>query len=187
MKVYTGIGSRDTPREIQNIMEKVAYAMASNGWTVRSGGAKGADSAFYRGWMRWANSHREEAKENPLAQIYLPWENFNGQTSSMIGNVLVKSEHKLEKALEMAEKLHPAWEKCSPAAQVLHSRNCFQILGAKLNEPSKLVVFWAPEKNGEVQGGTATAVKLAKELGITTYNLLFEEVQEKMLKFLEKE
>lgn len=184
MKFYTGIGSRKTPKEILELMRQLGESLANDGWTLRSGAAEGADTAFMQGWLKWAGSHRDEAEENPLAQIYLPWENFCGQTSRMIGNVIVQSPHKLEKAEEIVSKVHPYWKNCGPAARVLHTRNVFQVLGAKLNEPSKFVLYWAPEKNGIVQGGTATAVHLARQHGITTYNLLDEAVRVKMKKFL---
>lgn len=184
MKFYTGIGSRKTPQEILSLMRQLGTSLAENGWTLRSGAAEGADTAFMQGWLKWAGAHRDEAEENPLAEIYLPWENFCGQTSKMIGNVIVQSPHKLEKAEEIVSKIHPYWDNCGPAARVLHTRNVFQVLGAKLNEPSKFVLYWAPEKNGVVQGGTATAVHLARSKGITTYNLMDEAVRVKMKKFL---
>ena len=49
MKHYAGIGSRETPEDILQRMTKCAKVMQKKGWTLRSGGAKGADSAFERG------------------------------------------------------------------------------------------------------------------------------------------
>ncbi len=43
---YTGIGSRSTPEAIQKIMTELAYELGKSGWTLRSGCAPGADSAF---------------------------------------------------------------------------------------------------------------------------------------------
>ena len=54
MKWYTGVGSRETPSDILEVMESVGYALASQGWTLRSGGAVGADQAFERGMFRFA-------------------------------------------------------------------------------------------------------------------------------------
>lgn len=184
MKYYTGIGSRSTPKEIKELMTTLGTCLAENGWTLRSGGAEGADTAFEQGWLKWADSHRNEAEEDPLAQIFLPWEGFCGKFTSMIGNVIVQSEHKIEKAEEIASQIHPYWDNCKPAVRTLHTRNVFQVLGPKLNEPSTFVLFWAPEKNGVVQGGTATAVHLARKRGINTYNLMDEAVRVKMKKFL---
>lgn len=53
MKTYTGIGSRETPYEIQDLMKRIAFKLAENGWLLRSGGAEGADTAFENGWWDW--------------------------------------------------------------------------------------------------------------------------------------
>lgn len=46
---YAGIGSRSTPPEILTTMTQIAHVFASMGWTLRSGGAAGADTAFENG------------------------------------------------------------------------------------------------------------------------------------------
>lgn len=48
-KIYTGIGSRETPPDILELMTKIARFMFKQGFTLRSGGADGADSAFEAG------------------------------------------------------------------------------------------------------------------------------------------
>jgi|GEM_PF-605775 len=47
--VYAGIGSRNTPPEILETMKSIAEYLAGKGYTLNSGGAKGADSAFEAG------------------------------------------------------------------------------------------------------------------------------------------
>lgn len=69
MKIYTGIGSRETPYEILQLMKELARLM-SECFILRSGGADGADSAFESGC-------------SGLKEIYLPWKNFNNNTSSL--------------------------------------------------------------------------------------------------------
>lgn len=46
---YAGIGSRDTPVDVLAKMEGIARDLYVMGYTLRSGGAAGADSAFERG------------------------------------------------------------------------------------------------------------------------------------------
>lgn len=46
---YAGIGSRKTPKNILDQMTALADQLAKCGWTLRSGGAKGADTAFEQG------------------------------------------------------------------------------------------------------------------------------------------
>ena len=37
--------------------------------------------------------------------------------------------------------------------------------------PVDFVLFWAPEEDGKIQGGTATAVNLARKMEIPVFNL----------------
>lgn len=46
MNYYAGIGSRQTPEFTLEQMRNIAWRMADLGYILRSGGAKGADSAF---------------------------------------------------------------------------------------------------------------------------------------------
>ena len=66
----------------------------------------------------------------------------------------------------------------SHAAQRLHARNCFQILGAKLDTPVSDVVCWTP--NGSGSGGTGQAIRLAEMMNIPVWDLGNPEV---LLKF----
>ena len=151
---YTGIGSRQTPKEVLDRMAHIGKEFANMGFTLRSGGADGADSAFERG-CDMTNGSKE---------IYIPWEGFNNLSSSTgykIGNN--------PDAYDIAANLHPAWNRCSQGARKLHTRNVYQILGTDLNTPSVLVVCWTP--NGELSGGTAQAMRLAMQHNIRIVNL----------------
>lgn len=46
---YAGIGSRTAPNEILELMTELAIALNKKGYKLRSGGAKGADTAFAKG------------------------------------------------------------------------------------------------------------------------------------------
>lgn len=48
-KCYAGIGSRETPEAILSQMSAIAVWLQQEGFTLRSGGAEGADTAFARG------------------------------------------------------------------------------------------------------------------------------------------
>ena len=48
-RYYAGIGSRETPDEIGVLMTDIAKKLDSVGYTLRSGGAIGADTFFYNG------------------------------------------------------------------------------------------------------------------------------------------
>ena len=50
MKYYAGIGPRENvPQEILDLMTKLAEALNEAGYILRSGGAKGCDTAFENG------------------------------------------------------------------------------------------------------------------------------------------
>ena len=127
----------------------LATDLASEGWTLRSGGAEGADAAFERGLS--ASDPRE---------IYLPWRKFNNNESVLTAPSA--------EALVMAEHYHPAWERCSPAARKLMARNMHQVLGADLATPVEFVVCWTPQGSGG--GGTGQALRLANDRGIPVFD-----------------
>lgn len=152
-KKYAGIGSRKTPPKAIRLMVLAGEIFAKEGLILRSGGADGADSAFEEGC--------DEAKGSK--EIFLPWKGFNNKSSLLF--------QPSQEAQEIASKIHPNWNACSNAARLLHSRNAHQILGENLKAPCAFVLFWAPENNGEVRGGTATAVNLARKHDIPCFNL----------------
>jgi hypothetical protein len=49
VKYYAGIGSRETPFEILDLMADIAEMLNTKGYILRSGGAVGADAAFAEG------------------------------------------------------------------------------------------------------------------------------------------
>jgi len=160
-KRYTGVGSRKTPLEIMKLMERIGLAMRDRGYTLRSGGADGADTAFARG----LNKSEKE--------VFLPWHGFNGLVSDYVGAQSA--------AVDMARKTHPAWQKCSAGARKLHARNVHQVLGWDMEESSysEFLICWTP--NGEIKGGTATAIRLAIDHNIPVYNLAIKEDLESVL------
>ena len=152
MSYYTGVGSRETPPDIMRAMYHFAKNMTNRGQILRTGGAQGADNAFAEGALKSVNQ---------LVEIYLPWQGFNGRCSPF---------HQVnEDALMIAKKVHPAWHRLSPAAKKLHGRNVYQVLGYGLDKPSSLLVCWT--KNGELVGGTRTAIVLAHMYNIPVFNL----------------
>ena len=45
-KYYSGVGSREVPKEIGELMTKIAVKLEELGYSLRSGAAEGSDSAF---------------------------------------------------------------------------------------------------------------------------------------------
>jgi hypothetical protein len=70
---FAGIGSRETPIDVLDIMQKLSIVFAKKGWILRSGHAPGADQAFEKGCD----------KVNGPKEIYIPWKGFEGSTSDL--------------------------------------------------------------------------------------------------------
>lgn len=153
-KFYTGVGSRSTPEDIMYIIGKLAKKLANNGWIVRSGGAIGADRAFEAGAISVGGGR----------MIYYPQD---ANAASM----------------DMASKVHPAWNKCSDYVKKLHARNCFQVLGIDLNTPSSFLVCWTP--GGADVGGTRTAIVIARNNNIEVINLGIKHQLDRIVKYIE--
>lgn len=175
-RCYTGIGSRETPQAVLEEMRGLAAALARVGYTLRSGGADGADAAFEQGARTVSGA--------PL-EIYLPWQGFNGNPSPL--------NRVEQRALDVASRLHPAWERLSPAARKLHGRNCYQVLGFSLEIPSRFVVGWTADgceshRTRSVKtGGTATAILLAERHGVPVFNLWKSGRREALTELLSKD
>lgn len=154
-RAFAGVGSRNTPAEVQTVMEQTATYLCSQGWTLRSGGAQGADQAFERGC---------DAVKGQK-EIFLPWKGFEGNKSLLYTIP--------QQAFVLASKFHPGWEKMEAAgkqgAQKLHARNVLQILGAHLDAPVRGVICWTSRGSGE--GGTGQALRIASSRSIPVLDL----------------
>lgn len=166
-KYYAGIGSRKTPKHILELMADIGEKLRDDGYILRSGGADGADLAFTM------KINREDA------QIFLPWNGFNNSSSNFVGAT--------DRAFKIAESIHPAWNRCSQGARKLHARNVHQVLGWDINKEtySEFVICWTPD--GKKIGGTATAIELAEQAGITIVNLAIESDLEKINNYMKED
>lgn len=163
-KYYTGIGSRSTPRDILDFMTELAVGLYRKGYTLRSGGAPGADQAFERGV---ANEYENEDGW-PCHEIYLPWASFERDSRSWLEPARTKPQ---EEAYSIAAKYHPRWKFLTPGAMALHARNVHQVLGYDVTnpEPSEFIICWTEGARGG--GGTGQAIRIAKDLNIPIYDL----------------
>ena len=169
---YAGIGSRQTPPEIQGLMRRFAEHQARQGWTLRSGGAEGADTAFEEGALR-APGGRMEA--------YLPWSGFGrgmGFYNRLKDRVFAQAQPS-EAAYVEASDAHPAWAGLGQGPRALHARNVHQVLGRGLDDPSRFVLGWTPDAAlgtpaapvTRETGGTGQAMRIASAHGVPVFNL----------------
>jgi hypothetical protein len=156
IKYYAGIGSRETPLSLQPLIHELVELLNANGYTLRSGGAPGADTFF-----------EEKAA---LKEIYLPWKGFNGNASPLYQS-LDPDFYAL--CRKIAQEFHPNWGRLSWPVQKLMARNTMQIIGSGFNEKhSEFVVCWT--KDGKASGGTGQALRIAKHYKIPIFNLFNE-------------
>ncbi len=165
MKLYAGVGSRETPNEVLALMQTVAGWLDARDWTLQSGHATGADWAF------------ECGQTSQQARIFLPWKDFGCKPYKsdpgrpVLGHAIVTPRAELLSAYEELVRLgiRDNNTNVSEAVRLLHGRNWLQVLG------TQLVVAYCKEEYGVPQGGTATAVKLAHHWQIPVFNLWRDE------------
>jgi len=142
MRFYTGIGSRETPPDICEKMSQIAELLRDRGYTLRSGGAKGADRAF------------EKNLDARDTNIYLPNSTIPGW------------------CFEEVQKYVPSnrnWNSFNEYTKRLLARDMLQIYGHKDESISEFVICWT--KDGKDSGGTGYALRAAIANNIKIYNL----------------
>lgn len=168
---FAGIGSRETPRQTLILMREATRRLCTLGYTLRSGGAEGADTACHKG----ALGHNPE--------IYVPWDGFVKDPELVDDCVVVpKLGDAYSRAMQMAASHHPNWAACGPGARKLHARNVMQVLGANLDHQSEFVMCWTAD--GKASGGTGQALRIASTYGIPVCNLQRPEHVAKLLDYL---
>jgi len=168
-KIYTAIGSRKTPEDIKEVMRWTANQLFHKGYTLRSGGAPGADQAFEQG-LALADPNR--ALIQTRVEIYLPWASFEKENRSWIHPRRIEPQ---PEAYEIAAQFHPGWNFLSHGAKKLHARNVHQVLGVDVVYPlpSNFVICWT--KGAKGGGGTGQAIRIAKHYDVPVYDLANEE------------
>lgn len=156
MRYYAGIGSRETPIQIQILMKTLAEKLSNLNYCLRSGGAEGADVAFESGAI--------------YKQIFLPWNGFNNKFTDG------KNYFVPELNTDYVSKFHPAADRLKPGAMKLMSRNTYQVLGPKLDDPVDFILCWT--KDAKKIGGTAQAMRIADSLNVPIFNLAGNGLQE---------
>jgi O-acetyl-ADP-ribose deacetylase (regulator of RNase III) len=147
---FAGVGARATPEPVLALMREVGSLLSDEGWTLRTGEAVGADSAF-----------REGAET-----VGRPGEIFTIKPRPDIaGSVFdLRPVH-----LRMLNSVHPKPEALSETGRKLMARNGSQVFGTDFREPSDLVICWTV--GGKGGGGTGQAIRLARSVGIPVLDL----------------
>ncbi|MFW6035966.1 MAG: hypothetical protein ACOCRZ_06900 [Halothermotrichaceae bacterium] len=176
---YTGIGSRDIPTEIADVLEELGYCLARKGYILRSGASPGADTAFELGVVR------AEGK----FEIYLPWAEF-AKRSGQQGYIDTESLPNYSKAVNIARKYHPDFESLTEKSKKLIIRDGYQVLGRDLKTRSKFIVCWTEDactndrQRTEKTGGTGQAISIGSDLTIPIFNIRIQSHREKIVHWI---
>ena len=188
-----GIGSRDTPTNMQQQLCDLVYMLVSqHDAQLYSGNACGADYACQSG------AHYAIKDSNGKLQItsnivWLPYANFNEGKCPQMRALYVNAEKlpNYSDAMANAKAQHPLGEGLKGFALKAHARNQYQILGYQFENPVDCVLCWTPdgaEHHSEVSkttGGTRTAIALASHEGIPVFNLYNQYAADRLLAFIE--
>ena len=126
------------------------------------------------------------AKESQFEVYVADQYNIRRSTLPRKHLAIVRNKDLISETERIASEVHPAWDRCNEWARGMHSRNCHQILGYDLQSPVDAVICWTPD--GKIQGGTATAIRIALKYNIPVFNLGTkdkESVLQSIKKFLE--
>ncbi len=158
MKYYAGIGSRETPREAGVLIQEIAVRLNDCGFTMRSGGADGADTYFEMAAKR--------------TEIFLPWKGFNKRPPSDLNDIDGMCKYfdsPTDEAIAFAKEHISGFSYRKQGGQKLLARNMHQVLGEDLNTPVDFVICWT--LGAKKTGGTAHAIRLAESMDIPVFNL----------------
>lgn len=160
---YAGVGSRETPEDVLQLMQELSLELYSKGYALSSGDATGADRAF------WKGATKSPYYRHLGARIYLSAAWVRGRAAdpeNYFYNAL--SYHTFGEAKDTAEIARGGWYGLNEWGVNLHTRNVFQILGSNLTEHVQFLIYWAKPigKTEKVKGGTNTALQIAKRFGV---------------------
>jgi len=175
--VWCGVGSRDVPEPMVPFLVWAGKCMALLGGVLSTGDATGSDQHFLTGY------DQGKSETMPPAQIYYTCK----KNQRNLTHDPVKGHHEAERygthdaSKAMAFKARGSFEGLFESGIGLHSRNPMQVLSHTLEDPVWVVLFYARPvgKQGKVDGGTNTAVQVAKMNNIKQVNLYVAEEREK--------
>lgn len=176
--VYAGIGSRETPQNILDKMKEVASLLSSKKYELRSGGAKGADSAFEEGVQ-----NDKSTKYNNTTIFYTKdaTDTTRKIASEMHPNIEAMKESVYKKAIANGKSESEA-KNSAQYAHDLQARNTNQIFGDNLDTPVDFVLAWT--KDGKDTGGTGQAIRMAEAKGIPVINMYNDDWKEQLNKVM---
>ena len=178
---YAGLGARQPPPDVQDLLRRAAAFLAARGWMCRSGGAPGAAAACEAGALAGLRAGAPGG-----LTVYLPWPTFGrGQRAYLaLGargaglRVAVLGEPR-PAAFARAARHHPDWTRLALGDRARHARDVHLLLGPGLDAPAAFVLCWTADgalgppaaPGADAPEGPGPALRLAAARGIPVLNL----------------
>jgi hypothetical protein len=170
---YTGIGGRDTPLEVRQLMTEVAMHLRHWGFTLRTGTSSAADKAF-------------EVGAGDLKEIYVPWKGWNEKTG--ITSLSVASSRLAHYVWLQRQSFGTAvenWGNVHPGTQALLAKSMCMVMGQHITVPSDALICWTP--NAQIVGISAHPITLATIVNIPVFNLAEPETEDVIKEMLRED
>lgn len=166
--IYTGIGSRELPQRILDIMASLGKKLAGRGYKLRTGDAPGADRAFAIG----AEAGRGDKSIQEVLDLFAPLGNARILPPNIRASRKIppKEGAVFDELLKLVEEFHPLKPKGKHIARNpkfrYHFRNPLQLMGEGMDKPSDFVLAavnprYFKTKNTRDLGGTGQNLRIA--------------------------
>jgi len=170
---YAGIGSRETPQKVLDLMTEAAKYLEGIGYTLNTGKtftAKPSSDPKYQAQYeeRLAFSKKHNGK------VGLDEEGADRAFSlgATKKNLFGVDKPVGQREMAVMQEIHPNPSALKEGAKKLMARNTNQVFGENLDTPVDFVLFYAQETKGiRPEGGTGQAVEMARRKGIPTINM----------------
>lgn len=150
------------------LLHKICYRLARLGIIMRSGlCAKGLDAIAQIEYSRALDQGLARPEQ---FEVFV----YQKKRSALPHPELavLRNPELVEELERRAASVHGGWHNCDEAARGQHSRNVHQVFGYQLDTPVQAVITWCRLNHaGQPLGGTATAIKLARQADIPVLNL----------------
>ena len=159
---YAGIGHRNTPEKVRDMMTNIGSQLAQMGFILRSGNAIGADQAW------------EEEVTRKMKEIFI----INRKHSCPFGIIPKFTQEQWDFVIRHYHGGETAFIKQSEYVQQLFLRNLNILCGKDLDDKVDFVAYW--HEGEHCDGGTGHTVAMAKTLGIPCFNIWSQKDQQAM-------
>lgn len=167
--IYAGIGSRETPKDILDLMYLIGYFMALEGHECATGACIGPDQAFANGAIAAGG----------IVHINLPWWSYEqAWVKSLPQNkVSIRVINDTDvAAYQSVDTFHPAPQRLKQSVRKLHARNYLI-----LQTTQKVICY---TNKGLVTGGTGQGIRIAKQFGQIIHNLGTRDIHQQYLAWI---